>query len=446
MKNKRIVILGGGESGSGAAVLAKKQGYDVFLSDFSNIKDIYIKRLTDFNIEFEQSIHTLDKILNADIVIKSPGISPENNVVKQIANSGIKIIDEIEFAYEFCNSKIIAITGSNGKTTTASLTYHIFKKAGLNVCLAGNIGQSFAFQLATQNFDYYILEISSFQLDYCFSFKPDIAVLLNITPDHLDRYDYSFEKYTQSKFRIIQNQSENDSFVYCADDKTITDYLDKTEIKPIKYSFSLKDNDTYTARIKENKIEIYIKQKLFTMQIEKLALQGKHNVYDSMAAAISSRLTDIKNHALQESLSDFMNVEHRLEFVAEVHGVEYINDSKATNVNSTWYALESINRKVVWIAGGQDKGNDYSELFDLVREKVTGIVCLGIENSKLKQSFKGLVSEIAEASTAEEAVYLASKMCSPGNVVLLSPACASFDLFENYEERGNKFKSAVLNL
>lgn len=446
MKSKRIVILGGGESGSGAAVLAKKQGYDVFLSDFSLIKDKYINRLNDFRIEFEQQQHSLDKILNADLVIKSPGINPNIDIVKQIENEKIQIVDEIEFAYQFCDSKIIAITGSNGKTTTASLTYHILNKAGINVGLAGNIGQSFAFQLATQSYDYYVLEISSFQLDYCFSFKPDISVLLNITPDHLDRYENSFEKYSQSKFRIIQKQAEEDSFIYCADDKVIANFVEKNTIRPNKYSFSLRDDEDFTARIKNKKIEININQKLFTMQIEKLALQGKHNVYDSMAAAISARLTDIKSHALQESLSDFVNVEHRLEFVAEVHGVEYVNDSKATNVNSTWYALESINSKVVWIAGGQDKGNDYSELFDLVREKVVGIVCLGLENSKLKQSFKGLVTEIVEAKSAEEAVYLASKMANPGDVVLLSPACASFDLFENYEERGDKFKNAVVNL
>lgn len=446
MSNKRIVVLGGGESGSGAAVLAKKLGYEVFLSDFSIIKPTYIKRLNDYSVDFEQLKHTDEKILNADLVIKSPGISPEIEIIKKIQKAGIQIVDEIEFAYEYCDAKIIAITGSNGKTTTALLTYHILKNAGFNVGLAGNVGFSFAYQVANMKFDYYVVEISSFQLDYCFKFKPSIAVLLNITPDHLDRYNNSFELYASSKFRICQNLNENDSFVYCADDKVISKYIEKSNLKASLYSFTYSNNMPISCGIEDRKIKINIKNKKFSMQIEKLALQGKHNVYNSMAAAISARLVDVRKHSLQQSLSNFVNIEHRLEFVAKVQGVEYINDSKATNVNSTWYAIESIDKKIVWIAGGQDKGNDYSQLFELVKEKVTAIICLGQNNSRIIKSFKGLVDTIVEATSAEQAVELAHKLSKPDTVVLLSPACASFDLFENFEDRGNKFKKAVLNL
>jgi len=447
MKTKRTVILGGGESGAGAAVLARVSGYDVFLSDAGKIKDQYRNLLNQYDVPFEENTHTLKNILNADEIIKSPGIPDSIPLMQTIFDKKIPVLSETEFASLHTGAKLIAITGSNGKTTTTLLTYHILNKAGLNVGLAGNVGKSFALQVATQSYDYYVLEISSFQLDHSYSFAPHIAVLLNITPDHLDRYDYSMDLYIRSKFRIAMNVSDNQYFVYCADDQNITNYLNCNKVggKHIPFSFSQKFTDD-CAYVEDNKIVVNIHQKRFEMIIEKLALQGKHNAYDSMAAAISSRLMDIRSNVLKESLSDFVNADHRLESVAMVHGIEFINDSKATNVNSTWYALESVNRKVIWIAGGQDKGNDYSILNDMVKEKVKAIICLGVDNSKLKKSFKGLGKEIFESENMWEAVNMAYRLGSPDDVVLLSPACASFDLFENFEDRGNQFKHAVRNL
>jgi UDP-N-acetylmuramoylalanine--D-glutamate ligase len=448
MSQRKIVVLGGSESGTGAAVLGRISGYDVFLSDIASIKPQYKDLLLKYDIVFEEGKHTESRILSADEVIKSPGIPDSVAMVKSVKASGIPVISETEFASRFTDAKMIAITGSNGKTTTTLLTHHILVKGGYNAGLAGNVGKSFAFQVATETHDIYVLEISSFQLDDSYKFAPDIAVLLNITPDHLDRYHFSMAAYTASKFRIAQNLKENQHFVYCADDPVIHEYMKTFHVGGIHVPFSLNGaSGENCAYISDNKINIKIhNKKPFEMMIEKLALQGKHNQYDSMAAAISARLIDIKSIALKESLSDFVNAEHRLETVARVHGMEFINDSKATNVNSTWYALETINSKIIWIAGGQDKGNDYSELTGLVGEKVKAIICLGVDNTKIRKTFKGLVSEIIETTDMWDAVQLAYRLGSPGDVVLLSPACASFDLYENYEDRGNQFKKAVVNL
>ncbi len=447
MSSKRIVIIGGGESGTGAAVLAHVSGYDVFLSDIAQISEQHKQLLLQYQIDFEEGKHSKERILSADEIIKSPGIPDTVEMIRQIRDAGIPVLSEIDFACRYTDAKMIAITGSNGKTTTTLLTHHILKNSGYNVGLGGNVGYSFALQVATRKFDYYVLEVSSFQLDDSHEFAPDIAVILNITPDHLDRYDNSMERYTASKFRITQNLSENQHFVYNLDDKSITDYLSKNDIEGKHISFTINRKvQNEGAYIEGNLLKIDINKQQFKMIIEQLALQGKHNLYDSMAAAISARLVDIKSNMLKESLSDFVNAEHRLESVARVHGIEFINDSKATNVNSTWYALESINRKIIWIAGGQDKGNDYSELAELAREKVKAIVCLGINNAKIRKSFKGIVSEIVETTSMWEAVNLAYRLGSPEDVVLLSPACASFDLFENFEDRGNQFKQAVRNL
>lgn len=442
-----MVILGGGESGTGAAVLAKLSGYDVFLSDSGKIKDKYLSLLQQFNIHFEENQHTVHQILEADEIIKSPGIPESAVVMKTIRHAGIPVFSETEFAFRYTEAKIIAITGSNGKTTTTLLTHHILKKAGYNVGLAGNVGYSFAYQVATQKHDYYVLEVSSFQLDDSYNFAPDIAVLLNITPDHMDRYDNSMDRYVSSKFRIVQNLKDDQYFVYCADDPVITNYLKDNKPGGIHIPFSLYGkSEKDCAFINNEFLVVEINKTRFNMIIEQLALQGKHNLYDSMAASITARLSDIKSNVLRESLSDFVNAEHRMESVARVHGIEFINDSKATNVNSAWYALESVNGKIIWIAGGQDKGNDYSILADLVRDRVKAIVCLGVDNSKIKKSFRGIISEIVETTDMWEAVNAAYRYGSPGDVVLLSPACASFDLYENYEDRGNRFKEAVRNL
>lgn len=447
MSAKRIVIIGGGESGTGAAVLARASGYDVFLTDNGKIRENYKKQLNQYDISYEEGKHTGDLILNADEIIKSPGIPDSAEMITLVRDSGIPVISEIEFASRFTDAKIIAITGSNGKTTTTLLTHHILSKSGYNAGLAGNVGYSFAMQVATQKYDYYVLEISSFQLDDSFEFAPHIAVILNITPDHLERYNYSMKNYTASKFRITRNLSDHGYFVYNSDDKIINEYIRETAVRGNHIPFSIREKlSDDGAYIEDNKIKVQINKHKFEMIIEQLALQGKHNMYDSMAAAISARLVDIKSNMLKESLSDFVNADHRLESVARVHGVEFINDSKATNVNSTWYALESINRKIIWIAGGQDKGNDYSILTDLVRDKVKAIVCLGVNNSKIKKSFKGVVKEIIETTSMWDAVNYAYRLGSPEDVVLLSPACASFDLFENFEDRGNQFKQAVRNL
>ncbi len=441
-KNK-IVVLGGGESGVGAAVLAKKKGFEVFLSDRGEIAEKYRSVLSNNGIDWEQGKHTESRILEADEVIKSPGIPDSTPLVKSLRYRKTPVISEIEFAGRYTSAKMICITGSNGKTTTTMLIYHIMKKAGLNVGLAGNVGHSFAYQVATENFDYYVLELSSFQLDGMFEFKADIAILLNITPDHLDRYDYELQNYVNSKFRIIQNQTEADHFIYWADDPIITAELEKREVHAKKWPFSDRKELEEGAFIKNELLEININNSKLTMSVHDLALQGKHNSQNSMAGGIAARVLEIRKEIIRESLSDFQNVEHRLEFVARVHGIEFINDSKATNVNSTWYALESMSKPVVWIVGGVDKGNDYDMLRELVVGKVKAIVCLGEDNSKIINAFQNDIEHIVEAKTAMEAVGLGYQFASKDEVVLLSPACASFDLFDSYEDRGNQFKSAV---
>lgn len=447
---QRIVILGSGESGVGSAILAKQKGYDVFVSDKGLIKDKYKKPLQENGIAFEEGMHTEDLVLNASEVIKSPGISEKADLVKKLREKNIPVVSEIEFAGRYTNAKKICITGSNGKTTTTMLTYHILKKAGYNVGLGGNVGKSFAYQVATENFDYYVLELSSFQLDDMYKFKADVAVLLNITPDHLDRYDYKFENYVKSKFRITQNQTETDAFVYCDDDAVMSEFMKHHQIKAEKVPFSIKHKiEGDGAYLNENQITLNYKnqnQNPLIMTIEQLALQGKHNVYNSMAASLAARIVDVRKETIRESLQDFQNVEHRLEFVASINGVEFINDSKATNVNSAWYALESMQKPTVWICGGQDKGNDYNELLDLVKHKVKAIVCLGVDNKKILKAFEGVVDTIVETKSAAEAVAASYKLAKKGEAVLLSPACASFDLFQNYEDRGMQFKAAVRSL
>ena len=444
-----MVILGSGESGVGSAILAQAKGYDVFVSDKNTIPEKYKIQLVEKNIAFEEGNHTESLILNASEIIKSPGIPDKAELVIKLKEKNIPVISEIEFAGRYTKAKTICITGSNGKTTTTLLTYHIFKKAGYNVGLAGNIGKSFAYQVATENFDYYILELSSFQLDGMFDFRADIAILLNITPDHLDRYEYKFENYVASKFRIIQNQTAEDSFIYCADDAVMEEFMKTISIKAEKIPFSIKKTiEGNGAFLQENKITLNYNNnpKPLIMTIEQLALAGKHNVYNSMAASMAASIVNIRKDIIRESLEDFVNVEHRLEFVATVNGIEFINDSKATNINSAWYALESMEKPTVWIVGGQDKGNNYDELTELVNEKVKAIVCLGVDNKKIIKAFKKSVDTIMEASSAVEAVAMAYKLASKGDAVLLSPACASFDMFKNYEDRGVQFKSAVRGL
>ncbi len=444
---KRIVILGSGESGVGAAILAQAKGFDVFVSDKGEIKEKYKTALQESNIAFEEGVHTEEKILNASEIIKSPGIPDKADLVKKAKAKGIKVISEIEFAGRYTNAKKICITGSNGKTTTTMLTYHILTNAGYNVGLAGNIGKSLAWQVATENFDYYVIELSSFQLDGMYDFKADIAILLNITPDHLDRYEYKFENYAMSKFRVAQNQTADGAFIYCADDEAIMQYLEQVNPQATRYPFSIKKKiEQDGAYLNENEITININQNPITMTIEQLALQGKHNVYNSMASAIAARLVDVRKENVRESLSDFVNVEHRLEVVATINGIEFINDSKATNINSVWYALESMTKPVVLIMGGVDKGNDYTQLYDLVKSKVKAIVCLGVDNSKLIENFTSAVETIVEAQSMHEAVSYSYKLGKKGDAVLLSPACASFDLFQNYEDRGSQFKSSVRSL
>lgn len=443
---KRIVILGAAESGVGAAILAQKQGYDVFVSDKGKIKEEFKKTLVDKNIVFEEGKHTYDLLSNADEVIKSPGIPDKAEVITFFKEKKINIVSEIEFASRYTTAKKICITGTNGKTTTTMLTYHILSKAGLKVGLAGNVGKSFALQVAENDFDYYVIELSSFQLDDMHNFKAEIAVLLNITPDHLDRYDYSMQKYIDSKMRIVQNQTEQDAFVYCDDDETIRMEVLKLRPKSQWYPFSIKKKEGMAAFVENEQLTINIKPHSLTMSIFELAIQGKHNLYNSMAAGISCRLVDIRKEDVRDSMQDFASVEHRLEFVNTISGVDFINDSKATNVNSTWYALESMNRPVVWIAGGQDKGNEYEMLHEMVKEKVKAIVCLGVDNSKIINEFGNMVETIIETDSAEDAVKVAFKLSKKGDIVLLSPACASFDLFKNYEDRGRQFKAAVKSL
>jgi UDP-N-acetylmuramoylalanine--D-glutamate ligase len=443
--NKNIVILGAGESGVGAAILAKKMGWNVFVSDFGAIKEVYKKELNERGFEWEEGKHSEQRILQADLIIKSPGIPENVPLIKKLRENGVKIISEIEFGGYYSKAKTICITGSNGKTTTTMLTYHILQKATINVGLAGNVGTSFAKQIAENDFEWYVLELSSFQLDDMFEFKADIAILTNITPDHLDRYNYEMQNYVNSKFRILQNQTENDWFIYNYDDTIIQAEIAKRTINAKTAPFSLKEELKNGGFANEQQITININEK-FTMSIHDLALKGKHNTQNSLASGIASRILEIRKEVVRESLEDFVNVEHRLEFVAKVHGIEFINDSKATNVNSTWFALESMDKPTVWIVGGVDKGNDYSDLLGLVKDKVKAVICLGVDNKKLIETFTGIVETIVEARSAMEAVAYGYRLAKDGETVLLSPACASFDLFDNYEDRGNQFKEAVRSL
>jgi UDP-N-acetylmuramoylalanine--D-glutamate ligase len=445
-QNPKIAILGAAESGIGTAVLALKQGWEVFVSDKGKIADKYKTELLAFSIPFEEEKHTSEKILTAELIVKSPGIPDKAPIIVEAHKRGIKVVSEIEFAARYTKAKLIVITGTNGKTTTTLLTYHIFKKAGYNVGLGGNVGTSFARQVADFNYDYFILELSSFQLDGMFEFKADVAILLNITPDHLDRYDYELQNYVFSKFRVIQNMDKDGVFIYCQDDSITADYIKNLNITPKVLPFSLNNEIQNGAYIKDNLIQFNIQPDPFTMSIFDLALQGKHNQYNSMAAGIAARVWDIRKEIVRESLMDFENIEHRLEFVAKVHGIEFINDSKATNVNSTWYALESVNNPIIWIVGGVDKGNDYEMLTDLVKQRVKAIVCMGKDNQKIHDAFKGIVDQIVDTQSAKEAVKAAYLIGKKGDAVLLSPACASFDLFENYEDRGRQFKQAVREL
>lgn len=442
---KRIVILGAGESGAGAAVLAKKEGFDVFVSDMSRIQDKYKKMLDDRNIEWEEGQHTEEKILNADEVIKSPGIPNEAPMIRKIIAKGIHIISEIEFAGRYTNSKMICITGSNGKTTTTSLIYHIFKEAGYDAGLAGNIGNSLALQVAEEPHEYYIIELSSFQLDNMYDFRANIAILLNITPDHLDRYDHCMQNYVDSKMRIIQNQTPQDAFIYWQDDPIISRELSKYDIKAVQYPFSELKEKGSIGYIEEGEYEIE-KPTPFNMEQESLSLTGKHNIYNSLAAGIASNITGIKKEVIRQSLGDFPGVEHRLEKVAKVGGVQYVNDSKATNVDACWYALESMKTKVVLILGGKDKGNDYNAIKDLVKEKCSALVYLGADNAKLHGFFDGLGIPVRDTHSMPECVAACHELAKPGETVLLSPCCASFDLFKNMEDRGEQFKTLVREL
>lgn len=444
---KKILILGAGESGIGAALLGRKLGYDVFVSDASKIKDCYKQELISAGIDFEEGSHSLNKLTGIDYLIKSPGIPQRIPVLREAEKQAVSIISETEFAAKYTKAKKIGVTGSNGKTTTASLIYHIMDKAGLDVCLAGNVGTSFARSLAERDYEYFVLELSSFQLDYMFEFHPMVSVITNITPDHLERYDNSMGLYSASKFRICHNQTSEDYLIYNADDTYTQKYMQNHSMSVKQIPFSISQSISGDgAWVKDNDFEIQINNSIMTMMIEHLALQGKHNLQNSMAAAVASRILDIRKESIKESLTDFQNIEHRLEFVTKVHGISFINDSKATNVNSTWYALESMNHPVIWVAGGTDKGNDYADLIPLVKEKVKAMICLGVDNSRLIETFADSVSEILETQSMKTAVERAYYMGSPGDVVLLSPSCASFDLFENFEDRGNKFKFAIREL
>ena len=442
---KRIVILGAAESGAGAAVLAKKEGFDVFVSDMSKIKDRYKELLDKHGIVWEEGQHTESLILNADEVIKSPGIPENAPMIMKLKEKNIPIISEIEFAGRYTDAKMICITGSNGKTTTTSLIYHILKNAGYNVGLAGNIGSSLALQVAEQNFDYYVIELSSFQLDNMYDFKADIAVLMNITPDHLDRYDFKMQNYVDSKMRIIQNQTEDDAFVFWNDDPIVAEELKKYNIKAKMCPFSEFKSSSVIGYVDAD--EYVIEGPVpFNMEQEELALRGKHNLYNSLAAGITADLAGVSNEQIREGLKTFEGVEHRLEKAGRVRGVEFINDSKATNVNACWYALDSMRTPTVLILGGKDKGNDYSEIFDLVREKCIGLVFMGVDNSKLHAAFDGFGIPIADVKSMKDCVDECYKMAKPGSTVLLSPCCASFDLFKNMEDRGEQFKECVKNL
>ena len=443
---KRLVILGGGESGVGTAILGKQKGWEVFLSDKGSLKPHYRETLNKEGIQWEEGTHTEEKILSADVIMKSPGIPDKAPIIKKAHEKGIAVISEIEFASQYTDSLIVGITGSNGKTTTTLLTYHIFKEAGLQVGLGGNIGYSFAELVATKNPPYYVLEISSFQLDGIEHFAPHIAVLLNITPDHLDRYNYKFENYINSKFRIAMNQTENDYLIYDADDEVITQWLSTHTIKSKLIPFSIEKELPQGAFLKDNKIYIMLENQTTEIDVEEISLRGKHNIKNTMATSVAARLVNIRNNSLRESLKGFKGAPHRLEEVKVVDGVTYVNDSKATNVNSVFYALDTIKTPIVWIVGGQDKGNDYNSLLPYVHEKVRAIVCLGVDNTPIIQSFYNTIGTLVETRSMDEAVKLAQGFAQEGDTVLLSPACASFDLFKNYEERGDLFKAAVQKL
>ena len=440
--------MGGAESGVGAAVLGKVKGFDVFLSDNGKIKEEYVQMLRDWNVPFEEGGHTEELVLNADEVVKSPGIPETVPIVRKLAAKGIKVISEIEFAGRYDSAKKICVTGSNGKTTTTSLIYYLLQNAGLNVGLGGNIGKSYAFQVATEKHDYYVLEISSFQLDGCYDFRPDIAIITNITPDHLDRYDHNFENYIRSKFRITQNLRPEDCFIFDSDDDITIGHLSKIVVHAQMLPFSQKQEVEQGAFVREGKIVLRYKQSESEIFLNELALGGRHNIYNSMAAALAAKATGIKNEIIRSSLKSFTPIEHRLEPVLSVGGVLYINDSKATNVDSAWYALESQTKPVVWIVGGTDKGNDYSVLTELVKAKVKAIVCLGVDNSKIHAAFEHIVGsdKIVDTLSAEAAVKASAAFAESGDVVLLSPCCASFDLFKCYEDRGDQFKAAVRKL
>ncbi len=444
---KRMVILGAGESGVGAAILAKQQGYDVFVSDGGPIKEHFKEEMKQHNISFEERVHSEEKVLTADEVMKSPGIPEKNELVKKIRKKGIPVISEIELAWRYKgNSRIIAITGTNGKTTTTSLTYHICKNGGADCAMVGNIGYSFAKQVAIEPKALYVVEISSFQLDDIKDFRPDVAVLTNITEDHLDRYDYNMQNYIDSKFRITMNQAADDVFIYCLDDEITRNNINRYPIKSKLYPITMSKQLPQGAYISNAEMHLKWKGEEMQMSIQDFALKGKHNQYNSMAAGIASIAVDIKKEHVRESLQTFQSLEHRMEPVATIRGVEFINDSKATNVNSTWFALESMTKPTILVLGGVDKGNDYSILMELVKEKVKAIVCMGIDNRKIHEAFGSVVSLMVNTSSAEEAVQAAFHFATKGDVVLLSPACASFDLFKNYEDRGDQFKKAVKDL
>ncbi len=442
----KVVVLGGGESGVGSAVLAKVKGFEVFLSDMGQIPEKYAAVLDEWEIPYEQGGHTEARILDADEVIKSPGIPSTAPMVRKIIDGGISVVSEIEFAGRYDTAKKICITGSNGKTTTTSLIYHLLQNAGLNVGLGGNIGKSYAYQVATEQHDIYVLELSSFQLDNVYDFKADIAIITNITPDHLDRYDYKMENYVKAKFRITRNMSSEDCFIFCSDDDITIRHLDQIVMKAQKLPFTQKTEVEQGAFVRDDRMIIRYKDDECDMYLQELALGGKHNIYNSMAAAIAAKAMDIDNALIREGLATFQAVEHRLENVLSIRDVLYINDSKATNVDSAWYALECQTRPVVWIVGGTDKGNDYASLVPLAREKVMAMICMGLDNRKFHDSFGGVVPEIHDVTSAKDAVRLAHSIAKSGDVVLLSPCCASFDLFRNYEDRGRQFKEAVRNL
>jgi len=446
MKNNRIIILGAGESGAGAAVLATKQGFEVFVSDAGAIKPEHRQLLDKHNVLYEEGVHTMEMILSADEIIKSPGIPDTAVVMQAVIEAQIPVISEIEFAARYTDAKKICITGSNGKTTTASLIYYMMQQAGMNVGLAGNVGKSFALQVAEENYEYYVIELSSFQLEGMYRFKADIAILLNITPDHLDRYDYNFQKYADAKMRILQNMTKKEYFIFCSDDEITIRELENIVHAAQKLPFSVEERQSPGAYLEDGMFNIDYRDNVFSMPVSDLSLAGRHNIYNSMAAGIAGRVLEIRNEFIRLALSTFPGVEHRLEKVLKIRDVEYINDSKATNVNSAWYALESMTTPVVWIAGGTDKGNDYSLLLDLVKEKVQALICLGKDNSKLVKSFGNVVPQYVEVTSMDDAVKAAYKLSKPGDTVLLSPACASFDLFENYEDRGRQFKERVREL